>query len=784
MYFNFKRWKVFTKSFLIVSTGVILFYSVPYLNQLTQQAEQMTLDLRYRNFNRISQPSPQVVLVDLDEESLKKYSEAYGRWPWPRRAHKEIISFIGEGKPSMILFDVLFSEPQKESDDDQILGEVSAQYKNVSHAALFLPQSETEGVNFVPLPKDRNFPNPLQWKETPPHWFGEMQFHSLALPTTSIWSQTPYVHSVNVTPDSDGILRRIPLVIHYNGQWIPTLALRGILSQSLNKPTQLLYKNSLLEVYESDQTVNSNLATSAVQTPPLDQNPNPDQATNSNQIPSTPSAQAPIPSALNTTSDYTLKYRIPVDEKGNLFLHYYANNNQLTQIRVGEILDSAKAKEAGDIENIKIDPEIFKDKVVIVGTSAMGLDDLKVTPIGKQFPGVLLHATAISNVLNNDYLQEAPANFALALTLLLVFLSYFSIFFIEIFFVRNILPPLALFGTSFIAIYLFRYQSLHIPMALPLLAGGLSLLHGYLHMAIIESRQRKMIQGTLSKYLSPTVTKHLVESGINPTAEIGKWKEISILFSDIRGFTTLSEGIAPDFLVRILNEYLGDMTDIIFNHEGTLDKFIGDAVMAFWGAPLDDESHAQKAVSAAIHMVRAVEHFNARNKQNTYPPLKIGIGVHTGKAIVGNIGSNKRLDYTIIGDNVNLASRLEGLTKEYSIPLLISGTTYETVKDYFICRPLDVVVAKGKTQSVPLYQPLAERRPGPDAAKYESLCFMFTDAFKLYQQGQFSWALESFKKIKDKYPEDGPTLLYIARCQDLIQKPPLSWNGVYVATSK
>jgi len=734
MHFKFKRWKVFVKSFLVISIGVVIFTEVPYLNKLAQQAEQMTLDMRYRNFNRVNEPSKQVILVDLDEESLKKYAEAYGRWPWPRRAFKEITAFIGEGNPSMILYDVLFTEPQKDSEDDQILGLVSAQYKNVSHAALFLPHSEIEGIDFIPLPKDRMFPNPLLWKSTPPStWFNENKLHSVALPNPQIWTQTPYVHSVNADPDSDGILRRMPLVIHYDGQWIPSLSMRGILSQSLDKPTKLLQKDGYLEVYESETE---------------------------------------------------LKHRIPMDENGNIFLHYYANNNQITQIRVGEILDSAKAKEAGDIDNIKIDPEIFKDKVILIGTSAMGLADLKVTPIGTQFPGVLLHATAISNVLNNDYLQVAPPNLALGMTLFLVFLSYFSIFFSESFVIRNLVPPFAHFATTFLGLYLFRYHSIHLPIALPLLAGGLSLLHGYVHVGIIESRQRKMIQGTLSKYLSPTVTKHLVESGVNPTAEVGKWKEISILFSDIRGFTTLSEGMSPDFLVRILNEYLGDMTDIIFDHEGTLDKFIGDAVMAFWGAPLDDAQHAQKAVSTALHMIRALENFNTRNKQNTYPELKVGIGVHTGKAIVGNIGSNKRLDYTIIGDNVNLASRLEGLTKEYHVPLLISGSTYELVKDYFICRPLDVVVAKGKTQSVPLFQPMAERRPGPDASKYETLCFMFADAFKLYQQGQFGWALESFKKIKDKFSDDGPTLVYIERCQALIQEPPIGWNGVFVAKTK
>ncbi len=733
MHFNFKRWKIFLKSFAFVAVGVFLFDQIPYFNQFAQQLEQMTLDLRYRNFNRDKEPSKQVVLIDLDEESLKKYAEAYGRWPWPRRAHKEIISFIGEGNPSMILFDVLFSEPQKESEDDKILGEVSAQYKNVSHAALLLPQSEIEGVDLIPLPKDRTFPSSVRWTQTPKHWFNDQKHHSIALPNSDIWQRTAFVHSVNADPDSDGILRRLPLALHYDGQWIPSLSLQGILSQSLGQQTKINYQNGFLEIFEGNNV---------------------------------------------------LKYRIPVDSNGNIFIHYYPKSHQLTHIRVGEILDSAKAKESGDIEGIKIDPEIFKDKVVIIGTSAMGLADLKVTPIGTQYPGVLLHATAISNVLNNDYLISAPTYTTLWVSIFLVFISYFSIFFVENFFIRNILPPICLFGGAFLSIYAFREYSLHLPMALPLIGGSLSLLHGYLHLGIIESRQRKMIQGTLSKYLSPTVTKHLIDSGVNPTAEVGKWREISILFSDIRGFTSLSEEVAPDFLVKVLNEYLGEMTDIIFDHEGTLDKFIGDAVMAFWGAPLDDAKHAMKAVSTALHMIRVVEIFNERNSKSGYPQLKIGIGIHTGKAIVGNIGSNKRLDYTIIGDSVNLASRLEGLTKEYGVPVLVSESTFESVKDYFIFRPLDVVVAKGKTQSVSIFQPLAERKPGPDVSKWEYLSYQFTEAFKLYQQGHFSWALESFNKIKEKFPDDGPTLTYIERCQTLIASPPLDWKGVFVAKSK
>lgn len=733
MHLNFKRWKIFIKSFFIVSSCVIIFDRIPYLNQYAQQLEQLTLDLRYRNFNRNNEPSQRVVLVDLDEESLKKYAEAYGRWPWPRRAHKEIISFIGEGNPSMILFDVLFTEPQKDSEDDKLLAEVSAQYKNVSHAALLLPQSEIEGVDFIPLPKDRAIPTPVVWTKIPEAWFGDQKHHSIALPNTDIWQKTSFIHSVNADPDSDGILRRLPMVLHYDGQWIPSLTLQGILSQSLGAPTKINFQNDHLEIYEGNQQ---------------------------------------------------LKYRIPLDKNGNIPVHYYQKSKQLTHIRVGEILDSAKAKESGDVEGIKIDPEIFKDKVVIIGTSAMGLADLKVTPIGTQYPGVLLHATAISNVLNNDYLFSAPPNTTLWISLFLIFISYFSIFFFENFFIRNFLPPLCLFGGALFSILTFRDMSLHLPMALPLIAGSLSVLHGYLHLGIIEARQRKMMQGTLSKYLSPTVTKHLIDSGANPTAEVGKWKEVSILFSDIRGFTSLSEEISPDFLVRVLNEYLGEMTDIIFEHDGTLDKFIGDAVMAFWGAPLDDHLHATKAVSTALHMIRTVDAFNERNRKNGYPKLKLGIGIHTGKAIVGNIGSNKRLDYTIIGDSVNLASRLEGLTKEYGVPFLVSNTTYEAVKDFFIFRPLDIVVAKGKTQSVSIFQPLAERKPNPEVAKWEYLSFQFNEAFKLYQQGHFTWALENFNKIKDKFPEDGPTLTYIERCQALIESPPTEWKGVFIAKSK
>ena len=421
MSLTFKRWKLGLKSFSIVSVVVLIFHFIPDLKRYADQMEQITLDMRYRNFNSINSPSKQIILIDLDEESLRKYKDVYGRWPWPRRAQKEIVSYISEGQPSMVLYDVLFSEPQKEGDDDHQLAEVSASYKNVSHAALPLPESGLEGVDFIKLPSDRPFPNPVYWRIPPEKWFDDNRFKSIALPTQEIWNKTHFVHSVNVDPDQDGILRRVPLIIHYDGQWIPSLALRGILSQSFKNPTKLLLNDQHLEIYESDKV---------------------------------------------------LKHRIPIDESGNLFLHYYTNSLAFHTIPISAILDSAIAKEEGKFEEITIDPEIFKDKIVVVGTSAMGLEDLKVTPIGKQYPGVLLHTTAISNVLQNDYLKEFAPNTPLWMTLGLVFFCYFSIFFVDSFFIRNIFPPLSLFTSAFVSVYFFKDQSLHLPMALPLIAAG------------------------------------------------------------------------------------------------------------------------------------------------------------------------------------------------------------------------------------------------------------------------------------------------------------------------
>lgn len=702
-------------------------------NFLNLQPEVLTLNMRYRNFNRVSAPSTDVVLVDIDEETIERYADSFGRWPWPRYVHKELLSYIAEGEPALVLFDILFTEPQKNSADDELLAQASRETKNVSHGALFLPENADKNKTFKPIPENRTLPPLPLWLSRPSSWPKANHFNSVALPNQKLWLETPFVHSVNVDIDDDGYARRVPLVVPYGEYWFPSLSFQAIL-QKFSQP--------LLKLEDNERALQ-----------------------------------------LVDASGSILR-KIPIDDQGQFPLHFYSDLGGFPQVRAAQIFASATAIQAGKIDEIQIEPSYFKDKIVIIGASAMALNDLKSTPMSKSTPGMFLHATALSNILQKDYLIEAPKATGFILSILLILLCHFCLFMTEGFFVRNVLPGSIVLGYGVLCLLSFKYFSLHLPMALPLIVSFASLLHGYAQIAFVERRDRKQIESTFSKYVSPSVTQHLIETGTNPTAEVGRWKEISILFSDIRGFTTLSEKMAPHFLVEFLNDYLSAMSDIIFETDGTLDKYIGDAVMAYWGAPVEEPQHALRAVTTALKMTRAIQNFNKTKVANGYPHLTIGIGIHTGKAIIGNIGGKKRIDYTIIGDNVNLASRIEGLTKQYHVPVLISQSTYEFIKEEMVCRPIDVVIVKGKTQSVTLYEPLIERRLSKENSQTVDLCQKFTEAFHLYQQGQFTWAIEAFRQLQQDFPEDGPILTYLERCQQLLEDPPSEWNGVYTANSK
>jgi adenylate cyclase len=707
-----------------------LIFAILQSTAIFKSFEEKSLDLRYRFFNYRSQIHEDVIVIDFDEETLKDFSPEYGQWPWPRRVYKDVIEFVNMGSPATIIFDIFFTEEHKNDDGDTQLAEITKLSPNVSHALLLLPDIGIEGKDFIEMPEETKARFNLNWLNQDTNSKDKVSIYkNFAPPMPSLLQSSHLLHVVSVAPDSDGILRRIPLLIPYGSDYLPSLALRGILSKA-EEPRLALADNKIL-VFDKNK----------------------------------------------------LKWQIPLDEKSYLPLHFYTSETKPKNYRASEIIRSQKKIQAGETD-VTLDPEVFKGKIIIIGTSAIGLNDLKVTPLGQQYPGVFLHATGISNVLQNDYLARPGPVVILLCTLLIILLIELFLFSFDSFYIRNIVPPAILLAYLAIAIFSFSLKSFYLPLANPLIFGFIALLDGYIYISLIEGKARRKMESALSKYLSPNVTKHLISSGVDPTAEVGSSKELTVLFSDLRGFTTLSEKMEPASLVHLLNEYLSKMTDIVFDHDGTLDKFIGDAVMAFWGAPLDDAEHSRNAVKTALHMVRELEKLNEKWQREGLPQLKVGIGVLTGNVIVGNIGGAKRLDYTVIGDNVNTTSRLEGLTKEYGCKIIIAESTYNKVQHFFVTRIMDMVVAKGKTKAVKIFEPLIEKGQGPNVTIYENLARKFNAAWEMYAKGNFKDALSAFQQLEREFPDDDSTKVYIERCNDLILNPPDEWTGVFIATRK
>jgi adenylate cyclase len=298
----------------------------------------------------------------------------------------------------------------------------------------------------------------------------------------------------------------------------------------------------------------------------------------------------------------------------------------------------------------------------------------------------------------------------------------------------------------------------------------------------LEEREKRKIRKTFSQYLSSDVIA-LIEKDpqkyIRPGGEI---EDLTVMFSDIRDFTNLSEGMSPDELVRLLNEYFGAMTDILFKHLGTLDKYIGDAIMAFWGSPYPLKNHAYHACCCATEMVAHLAELNRNWIAQGRSPIAIGIGLNTGPVNVGNMGSDKRLAWTVMGDNVNLSSRLEGMTKEYRTQIIISETTYAQVAQQFAAREVDKIRVKGKKHPVTIYELLA---PLSERSKYEELLTAYNCALECYRAHNWMEAAGKFGNIMATHPYDGPTQVLLQRCLEFIDQPPADdWDGVYIMKSK
>ena len=525
---------------------------------------------------------------------------------------------------------------------------------------------------------------------------------------------------VNQLPDPDGTVRRYPLVFDVRGEPYPSVALLSV-AKFLRRPL------------------------------PWDG----------------PIADGRIPLAGR---------EIPVDARGAMIVNYLGGPHDSAP-------PSLPVVSFVDVMNGRVPPETFERKLVLIGVTGTGFaDDYWVpTSLGGKMDGVEIHAQATDTILRAEFMREAPAWQTVAFIWLLATLAGLSLV---------VLPALAAGATSLLSLvafavaasYSFDHSGTVLNLVYPPVAMFLTYSAVMMHRVIFEQGETRVLRGVLGRYLSPSVMAHVTRDPEQLKLG-GDQREMTVLFSDLRGFTSFSETLDPETLVHTLNEYLTAMSDVIFKYEGTVDKYMGDAVMAFWGAPQEQPTHAECAVRAALEMMRELKRLNAEWGTAGRYPLAMGIGINTGVMKVGNMGSASRFDYTVLGDSVNLGSRLEGLNKEYGTSLIVSAATLAQTKGAFRARFLDLVAVKGKKEPVEVYEVLGDQSELD--ARTEAMLRAYEVGVTAYRERDWLRAAARFQEALRHVPGDGPSAVYLQRCEDLMaDPPPADWDGVYVMTRK
>lgn len=559
----------------------------------------------------------------------------------------------------------------------------------------------------------------------------------------------------NARLDGDGTIRRANLVMRSGNQYISTLALKAY----------LVATNQLAEIHiNPNQKIQGAKGITSIQ--------------------------------VNNGETGNANFTVPVSSDSSLLINYAGPQRMFPYIRASSLLDPnsetmiISERYYDEISkkwlvNYKKEvnrKEFLKDKILIAGATAIGVYDLRVSPFEENFPGVETHANILDNLLRKDFLSTDPQEPISMPVFLLVFGILLSFILARVGASWGlVLTFIFLVGISIIDRNYFFNRGIAMSVALPLLLTSTLYILMTFYKYLTEERGRKELRQTFSKYVSPQIVSEILQDPKN--LELGGRKEdITVFFSDVRGFTTLSEQLDPKDLSDLLNSYLTPMTELIFKNQGTLDKYIGDAIMAFFGAPLQFKDHPSYACRSALQQIEKLKELQKDYAKKSLPYIDIGIGLNSGEASVGNMGSETVRNYTVMGDTVNLAARLEGITKEYGVRIVISESTYAAVKDNFICRLLDQVRVKGKLKPVKIYELISEGRVD---APTETLIQCFEDGFKYYQAKKFQDAISAFEKGLEAIPEDKASAIYIERCKDYLDAPPPEdWDGVYVMTKK
>ena len=769
---------------LAISVGITIFAIFIYvftfvgerptpIFEFVQRQELNALDTRFRYRPlRYTRPDPRIIIVDIDQHS----QEVLGRWPFSRGHFARMLDALREDGARVVAFDITFTEPDEmvgliralreslqarpevarwlasiedQLDTDKEFARAVERFDRVVLGNFFLySAADLKGLDEATLDRYANllaffpFPQvrPLRAATGKQDLLNLIQNYApysllprgaqanIEILTDALAGRNKTTGFFNVPADPDGVVRRALLALPYGrsknfAEWD--------LYASLDVQTVRLFLNLPNEeaVLHFDQTGIVDI-------------------------------------------QFGHSIRVRPDAIGRMMINYQGPVRTYPYISIA------------DVARHKFPPGTFRDKIVLVGASATGIGDLRSTPYGGlDYPGVEIHANVIDNILHQNFLVRGAKQVTVDFALILLFgipLGVWLALTQPRWMWFGLLLVVPFIGGVYFAFLKGWWLNFTVPISTLISNFGLVALYR----ALVEEKEKRKVRGAFQYYLSPEVIRRLLQ---NPELVQPRKNEVTVMFSDIRGFTSISEKLDPQELALLLNQYLTDMTKIVFDHSGTLDKYIGDAVMAFWGAPFVEPGHAIRACRSALQMMSRVAELREQWRTQNKPELDIGIGLNTGVASVGNMGSELRYGYTAMGDAVNLASRLEGLNKEYRTHILVSETTYAAARDTrLIFRELDLLRVQGKMQPVTIYELLASHDTLIDGAgELAARLEMFARGRACYQTRQWRESQIIFEKLLERWPDDGPSRTFWKRCQEyLFDEPESNWDGVFVMSHK
>ncbi len=701
-------------------------------------------ELRVRTFDTFQRIDPRVktarpvTIVDIDEKSLAKL----GQWPWPRTRIADLVANLTKLGAVVIAFDIVFAEPDRLNPDvaadtirnldDDTRAKLRALPSNDQILADTMRRSRVvlgeSGLPYVISEYDNSLPvaGLAMLGEAPQPFM--LDFAGL-LRNVHVLEQAAAGRGLfTIRPERDGIVRRVPMIMQAQGATMPSVSFE------------------MLRVATGTDTIFIKTDKAGIK------------------------------------SVAVKGFEIPTDRNGQLWVHF-AHYDPSLYVSAVDLLEG----------NVK--PEMIARKLVLIGTSAVGLNDIKTTPVDPALPGVEVHAQVLESALTRAVLSQPNYSIAIEFCAAFVF-GILVIAFAPLFGPVSLVAVGALFasllvGTSW---YFYTQHRLLIDFTYPLLSTTSIYLTLIFTSFVREQKQRRQTRSAFGRYLSPALVEQLAQA---PEKLVlgGEEREMTIMFSDVRGFTTISESFKhdPQGLTKLMNRFLTPLTNAILARKGTIDKYMGDAIMAFWNAPLDDKEHQLNACEAALDMLERIDGLNevrqveAQEGGHPYIPINVGVGLNTGSCVVGNMGSDLRFDYSVLGDSVNLASRLEGQSKEYGFPIIVGSRTALAVKDRFAILELDFIMVKGKKEPEVIYA-IAGREDTAHSGRFQRLRNLTIEMLACYRSRDWEGALAAIERGRRTDEANSLELLYNlyeARIRGYrMNPPPEDWNGAFALLTK